>query len=172
MLRFTSPRHARSCAIRADQPDALILQPAKAPGQIRDLEIELRERQARLNESSRVIADRAGRVLELLVDRGAVIGPGTALLNLELVSEDLMAVVEPLLPSVSPEEIRAEIATARLAAEEGPAGDGGFDDYDDVLDSDLLVPEGEDPGEPRPAPSPVEVRAGFARIAALLTGRS
>ena len=62
-------------------------------GQIRDLEIELRERQARLNESSRVIADRAGRVLELLVDRGAVIGPGTALLNLELVSEDLMAVV-------------------------------------------------------------------------------
>jgi hypothetical protein len=86
--------------------------------------------------------------------------------------EELMAVVEPLLPSVSPDEIRSEIATARLAAEEGPADDGGFDDYADAVDSDLPVSEQEDSGQPRPAPSPVEVRAGFHRIAALLTGRN
>ena len=60
---------------------------------IRDLEIELRERQARLGETTRVTANRAGRVLELLVDRGDVVNPGTALLNLEVVSDDLMAVL-------------------------------------------------------------------------------
>ena len=60
---------------------------------IRDLEIELRERQARLGETSRVSANRAGRVIELLVDRGDVVSPGTPLLNLEVVSDDLMAVL-------------------------------------------------------------------------------
>lgn len=62
-------------------------------GQIRDLEIELRERQARLGETSRVTSNRAGRVLELLVDRGDVVNPGTPILNLEVVSEDLVAVL-------------------------------------------------------------------------------
>ncbi|HSG40500.1 MAG TPA: NHLP bacteriocin system secretion protein, partial [Thermoanaerobaculia bacterium] len=61
--------------------------------QIRDLEIELRERQARLGETARVVSNRAGRVLELLVDRGDVVNPGTPLLNLEVVSEDLVAVL-------------------------------------------------------------------------------
>jgi HlyD family secretion protein len=61
--------------------------------EIRDLDIELRERQARLGETSRVVANRAGRILELLVDRGDVVSPGTPLLNLEVVSEDLMAVL-------------------------------------------------------------------------------
>lgn len=61
--------------------------------QIRDLEIELRERQARLTETARVVSNRAGRVLELLVDRGDVVNPGTALLNLEVVSEELQAVL-------------------------------------------------------------------------------
>lgn len=60
---------------------------------IRELEIELRERQARLGEAARVVANRAGRVLELLVDRGDVVSPGTPLMNLEVVSEDLMAVL-------------------------------------------------------------------------------
>jgi HlyD family secretion protein len=60
---------------------------------IRDLEIELRERQARLAETARVVAPRAGRVLELLVDHGDVVSPGTALLNLEVVSQELMAVL-------------------------------------------------------------------------------
>ena len=61
--------------------------------QIRDLEIELRERQARLGEAASVISPHAGRVLELLVDRGDVVSPGTAILNLEVVSQDLMAVL-------------------------------------------------------------------------------
>jgi len=61
--------------------------------QIRDLEIELRERQARLGEAVRVVSPHAGRVLELLVDRGDVVSPGTAILNLEVVSENLVAVL-------------------------------------------------------------------------------
>jgi HlyD family secretion protein len=61
--------------------------------EIRDLELELRERQARLAETARVVAPRAGRVLEVLVDRGDVVSPGTAILNLEVVSQDLMAVL-------------------------------------------------------------------------------
>lgn len=60
---------------------------------IRDLELELRERQARLEETVRVVAPRGGRVLELLVDRGDVVNPGSAILNLEVVSEELMAVL-------------------------------------------------------------------------------
>ncbi|MFP5289359.1 MAG: NHLP bacteriocin system secretion protein [Thermoanaerobaculia bacterium] len=61
--------------------------------EIRDLELELRERQARLAETARVVSPHAGRVLEVLVDRGDVVSPGTAILNLEVVSRDLMAVL-------------------------------------------------------------------------------
>ncbi len=60
---------------------------------IRDLELELRERQARLEETVRVVASRGGRVLELLVDRGDVVNPGTPILNVEVDSEELMAVL-------------------------------------------------------------------------------
>jgi HlyD family secretion protein len=60
---------------------------------IRDLELELRERQARLGESARVVSPHAGRVLEVLADRGDVVSPGTPILNLEVVSRDLMAVL-------------------------------------------------------------------------------
>ena len=60
---------------------------------IRDLEIDLRQREARLGESASVVSNRAGRVLELLVDRGDVVNPGTPLLNLEVVSEELEAVL-------------------------------------------------------------------------------
>jgi HlyD family secretion protein len=61
--------------------------------QIRDLELELRERQARLGESARVVSPHDGRVLEVLADRGDVVTPGTPLLNLEVTSKDLMAVL-------------------------------------------------------------------------------
>jgi HlyD family secretion protein len=61
--------------------------------EIRDLELELRERQARLAQTARVVSPRAGRVLEVLVDRGDVVSPGTAILNLEVVSQELMAVL-------------------------------------------------------------------------------
>lgn len=91
--------------------------------------------------------------------------------------EDLMAVVEPLLPHVSVDQIRGEIAAARLAAASedsagedsaGEAelaaeldGDDGFGAEHDDGDSE--------PAEPAEPPSIDEVRAGFARIAARLT---
>ena len=60
---------------------------------IRDLDLELRELEAKLAEEVDVVAARGGRVLELLVDRGDVVNPGTQVLNLEVVSEELVAVL-------------------------------------------------------------------------------
>lgn len=60
---------------------------------IRDLELELREREARLAETARVTSPHDGRVLEVLVDRGDVVSPGTPILNLEVVSRELVAVL-------------------------------------------------------------------------------
>jgi len=71
--------------------------------------------------------------------------------------EELMAVVEPLLPRVSAEEIRRDIAEARLGAEGGPP------------EGDLDAAAGEDDDSGREPPTPGEVRAGFARLAAMLT---
>ena len=97
--------------------------------------------------------------------------------------EDLMAVVEPVLPHVSVQAIRAEIANARaLAAEEeddDADSDAGLDDLDDD-ESDDGSDEAEEygdaghgddgEGEDRPpAPTPDEIREGFTRIAARLT---
>jgi HlyD family secretion protein len=78
---------------RVDAEQQLDQQIQTREAEIRDLEIELRERQAKLGETARVTSPRAGRVLELLVDRGDVVNPGTALLNLEVVSDDLVAVL-------------------------------------------------------------------------------
>ncbi len=75
---------------------------------VRDLELELRERQARLGETARVTAPRAGRVLELLVDRGDVVSPGTPLLHLELVSEELMAAL--FVPAETGKRVRPGMA--------------------------------------------------------------
>ncbi len=66
-----------------------------------------------------MVSNRAGRVLELLVDRGDVVTPGTPLLNLEVVSDDLVAVlfvpatagerIEPGMPvRISPSTVRRE----------------------------------------------------------------
>ena len=84
-----------------------------------------------------------------------------ALAQAVVADEDLMAVVEPLLPRPDAEAIRDEIELARAAAE---------------------APDGEDDGEfaeddyetrrvrPGRAPTEAEVRAGWARIAARLAG--
>lgn len=83
----------------------------------------------------------------------------------EIVAEDdLMAVVEPLLPHASVEEIRAEIAAAIAAGEAADEDDEDDEEYDDGEDED---------GQERmrsAVPTPEEIRAGFARIAATLTG--
>jgi hypothetical protein len=90
--------------------------------------------------------------------------------------EELMAVVEPVLPHSSVDEIRNEIEQAKAAAEAEDEGDEDFD-FDDSSDVDVSM-EGEDDDddemelpevEPSTPPSPEEVRAGFARIAARLS---
>lgn len=164
---------------------------------------------------------------------GIVCGPyerahAMALAETVVADEDLIAMVEPVLPHVSVAEIRNEIEKARAAAEAGyDEGEGEFgelgEEEADELDEDELgeeelgeeevaeeevaeeelaeegapeqdlevavdmdydeaeeEAEGEGEGyeyghatyevvEPTPPPSPEEVRAGFARIAARLS---
>ena len=86
-------------------------------------------------------------------------GHALALAQAVVADEELMAVVEPLLPLVDAEAIRDEIELAR-AAIEGAAPD----------DEREREPEWEqEPVQPGPAPTMAEVKAGFARIAARLT---
>lgn len=66
--------------------------------------------------------------------------------------DDVMAVVEPVLPLTSVEEIRNEIAASRLGLTEGQLGQPDYRG-------------GRDPGPP---PGEEEIRAGFSRIAARL----
>ena len=98
--------------------------------------------------------------------------------------EELMAVVEPVNPHASVDEIRVDIDLARSAAEPEDGLDADLDDDDvtvavdeefDEDDDDFADDEDEDEEmefeevEPTAPPSPDEVRAGFARIAARLT---
>jgi len=103
-----------------------------------------------------------------------------ALAESVVTDEELMAVVEPLQPYVSIDEIRGDIVAARLAAEadETEADDAAEDlgpvagRLDPHFHDDEYVPaNGEAPSfaEPTPPPSPDEVRAGFVRIASRLT---
>ncbi|MGW4941327.1 hypothetical protein ACWEOZ_07035 [Actinoplanes sp. NPDC004185] len=79
-----------------------------------------------------------------------------ALAQAVVADEDLMAVVEPLLPLADADAIRAEIELAR----------SGQDIDTTATDLDAEGPLRTTPGRP---PSEAEVRAGFARIAAKLT---
>jgi hypothetical protein len=89
--------------------------------------------------------------------------------------EELMAVVEPLMPHVSVDRIREEIAAAKEAAEDESDADedAGLEieveeeyvDEQDAYDEDAAV----GPDVPVGAPSPEEIRAGFTRIAERLT---
>jgi hypothetical protein len=80
-----------------------------------------------------------------------------ALAQAVVADEDLMAVVEPLLPRADAEAIRDEVELARAAADES-AGvvETGDDDYETRR------------VRPGRAPTEAEVRAGWARIAARL----
>lgn len=60
---------------------------------LRDLELEARELRAKLAENVQIPSPHAGRVLEVLVDRGDVVSPGTPVLSLEVMSEELVAVL-------------------------------------------------------------------------------
>jgi hypothetical protein len=92
--------------------------------------------------------------------------------------EELMAVVEPVLPHASVEQIRTEIEQAKAAAAEEAEEDEEEFEFDDSGDIDVSLEDdelGEDEDlelpevEPTPPPSPDEVRAGFARIASRLS---
>jgi hypothetical protein len=84
-----------------------------------------------------------------------------ALAQAVVADEDLMAVVEPLLPKPDAEAIREEVELARAAVEspEGAEGDPAGDDYETRR------------VRPGRAPTEAEVREGWARIAARLTGQ-
>lgn len=61
--------------------------------QLRDLELELNEKRASLRENVEVVAAEGGRVLELTADLGDVVSPGTAILSMEVASNELLAVL-------------------------------------------------------------------------------
>ncbi|MDM4722423.1 hypothetical protein QTQ03_23585 [Micromonospora sp. WMMA1363] len=88
--------------------------------------------------------------------------------------EQLMAVVEPLLPALSVDEIRGEIAAAQIAAEDEAAQIDSADlygDFEDTIDEELeAAAERDRRVGPATPPSEGELRAGFARIAARLPG--
>jgi len=81
-----------------------------------------------------------------------------ALAQAVVADEDLLAVVEPLLPRPDAEAIRDEIELARAAADETEDDEGDDDDHETRR------------VRPGRAPTEAEVRAGWARIAARLAG--
>jgi hypothetical protein len=88
-----------------------------------------------------------------------------ALAEAVLADEEVMAVVEPLQPALTVEQIRGEIAASRLNAEE-TEDDETEDDEDDEHDHDH-----DEDGEvvtPSAPPAPEEIKAAFARIAQAL----
>lgn len=85
-----------------------------------------------------------------------------ALAEAVVADEDLMAVVEPLLPLADAEAIRDEIELAQGAADAEPVAE----DADQPPEDENLSRHVRSSGPP----TADEVRAGFARIAARLTG--
>ncbi|WP_203904554.1 hypothetical protein [Virgisporangium aliadipatigenens] len=83
-----------------------------------------------------------------------------ALAEAVVADEDLMAVVEPLQPAVTVDQIKGEIAANRLAADEAEDDLTEDDDHDHDHEDDSVPPS-----EP---PTPEELREGFARIGAKL----
>ncbi|MCM0677394.1 hypothetical protein NCC78_22270 [Micromonospora phytophila] len=97
-----------------------------------------------------------------------------ALAEAVVAEEQLMAVVEPLLPAINPAEIRGEIAAAQIAAGDEAAQleeSDLYGDFEDTIDEELeAAAERHLHAEPLAQPSEAELRAGFSRIAAKLTG--
>ena len=84
-----------------------------------------------------------------------------ALAQAVLADEDLMAVVEPLQPALTVDQIRGEIAASRLSADESEDDETEDDDHDHDHDHDHDDEELVAPGAP---PSSDDIKAGFARI--------
>lgn len=77
--------------IEADQ--ALDQQLEARQAAIRDLELDMKELNAKLGENVNILSPYSGRVLEVLANHGDVVNPGTAILSVEVLSEDLQAVL-------------------------------------------------------------------------------
>ncbi len=77
--------------LEADQQ--LVQQLETRQAALRDLELQIRELGAQLGENVNILSPFSGRVLEVLADRGSVVSPGTPVLSVEVLSEDLMAVL-------------------------------------------------------------------------------
>ncbi len=77
--------------LEAEQQQAQQLEARQAS--LRDLELETGELQAQLKENVEIRSPFAGRVLEVLADRGDVVAPGKPVLSVEVLSEDLVAVL-------------------------------------------------------------------------------
>jgi HlyD family secretion protein len=77
--------------IEADQ--ALDQQLETRQTAIRDLELEIKELNAKLGENVNILSPYSGRVLEVLANHGDVVNPGTAILSVEVLSENLQAVL-------------------------------------------------------------------------------
>jgi HlyD family secretion protein len=77
--------------IEADQ--ALDQQLEIRQAAIRDLELEIKELNAKLGENVNILSPYSGRVLEVLANHGDVVNPGTAIFSVEVLSEDLQAVL-------------------------------------------------------------------------------
>jgi HlyD family secretion protein len=60
---------------------------------IRDLDLDLRELNAKLGENVSILSPYSGRILEVLANRGDVVNPGSAILSVEVLSENLQAVL-------------------------------------------------------------------------------
>jgi hypothetical protein len=88
-----------------------------------------------------------------------------ALAQAVVADEELMAVVEPLLPLVDAEAIRDEIELARAAAEPDALDGEPAGDETDETEEEAWETRHVRPGR---APTEAEVRAGFARIATRL----
>ncbi len=78
---------------RLDTEQQLEQQLETRRSELRNLELELRETRASLRENVEVVAAEGGRVLEMIVDLGDVVSPGSAILSMEVTSDELIAVL-------------------------------------------------------------------------------
>lgn len=61
--------------------------------EIQEIEAQIREGSAKLKEDVAVVSPVAGRVLELMADRGDVVSPASPILSIEVQSQELLAVL-------------------------------------------------------------------------------
>lgn len=74
----------------------------------RDLDLEVGELEAKLAENVDVLSPFAGRVLEVLASSGDVVAPGTPMLAVEVLSEELFAVL--FVPATTGKKVRSGMA--------------------------------------------------------------